>query len=166
MATSWFNIIPHSQWGKTAPSGVIAVGVTSGSAEYNTINNDQNGTGFSYKGQTYDLWNGPFTSQAQAQSNVNGASGWTTAGIIAGAAIGEIAGNTQGGAITGEKTGTAVGNSINSVSQFLTGLTSGNLWIRVAKVAIGGVILVVGIAKLTGIEKGIVGTAVKAAPLL
>jgi hypothetical protein len=166
MTTSWFNIIPHSQWGKIAPSGVVAVGVTTNSTEYNTINNDQNGTGFAYNGKEYDLWNGPFSSQAQAQSDVNGASGWTTAGIIAGAAIGEVAGNIQGSAVTGESAGTSVGNSIDSVSQFLSGLTSANLWIRVAKVAIGGVILIVGIAKLTGVEKGIVGTAVKAAPLL
>lgn len=56
-----------------------------------------------------------------------------------------------------------------SVGGFLAGLTSGNLWVRVAKVAIGGVILVVGLAKLTGADQkapAIVRTAVKAAPLL
>lgn len=55
------------------------------------------------------------------------------------------------------------------VTGFLHGLTSANLWIRVAKVIAGGVILTVGLVKLTGLESrapAIIGKAVKAAPLL
>ena len=58
---------------------------------------------------------------------------------------------------------------ITSVVQFLSGLTSANLWIRVAKVIAGGVILIVGLVKLTGLDSrapAVVQTAVKAAPLL
>ena len=55
---------------------------------------------------------------------------------------------------------------VASVTDFLSGFTSKNLWVRVAKVAVGGIILIVGLAKLTGAEKGIAGAAVKAAPLL
>lgn len=65
---------------------------------------------------------------------------------------------------------TAAGEAgVSSVTGFLGGLTSANLWIRVAKVIAGGVILIVGLVKLTGLEDkagGIVQTAVKAAPLL
>jgi hypothetical protein len=57
-------------------------------------------------------------------------------------------------------------SGVDAIGSFFDGLTEANLWIRVAKVALGGIILLVGIAKLTGIEKGVVGTAVKAAPLL
>jgi hypothetical protein len=165
-STSWFNIIPHSQWGKTAPSGILAVGVTTGSTEYNVINTDLNGTGFSYKGSTYDLWNGPFTSSAEAQQNVNGASGWTIAGIVGASAIQGLTSGAGPSVAQGASAGTAVGKSVSSVTDFLSDLTAANLWIRVAKVAIGGIILIVGLAQLTGIEKGIVGTTVKAAPLL
>jgi hypothetical protein len=60
-------------------------------------------------------------------------------------------------------------SAISNVDQFVSALGSANLWIRVAKVTIGGVILIVGLAKLTGLDAkapGIVKTAVKAAPLL
>jgi len=59
--------------------------------------------------------------------------------------------------------------AISSVEDFLQGLTSANLWIRVAKVTVGGVILIVGLVKLTGVDKaagGIAAKAVKVAPLL
>lgn len=59
-------------------------------------------------------------------------------------------------------------NPFSSVLGFLQGLTSANLWVRVAKVAIGGAILIIGISKLTGIDKqvAVLGKAVAKAPLL
>lgn len=60
-------------------------------------------------------------------------------------------------------------NPLQGVLGFLGILTTQNLWIRVAKVAIGGTILIVGLAKLTGADQqigGIVKTAVTKAPLL
>jgi hypothetical protein len=56
-----------------------------------------------------------------------------------------------------------------TLGDFLSALSSANTWIRVAKVAIGGTIVIVGLAKLTGADKslgGITAKAVKAAPLL
>jgi hypothetical protein len=58
---------------------------------------------------------------------------------------------------------------IGSISGFLTALSSANTWIRVAKVTIGGVILIVGLAKLTGADQkagSFAAKAIKAAPLL
>lgn len=58
---------------------------------------------------------------------------------------------------------------VSSLQGFLGNITSANLWIRVAKVVLGGVILTVGIIELSGQSKnvkGIAGKAVKAAPLL
>jgi hypothetical protein len=70
----------------------------------------------------------------------------------------------------------AVGNvvgagdtAIGSVEDFLQGLTSANLWIRAAKIFLGGAMLLVGLVKLTGIDtkaKGIASTAIKAAPFV
>jgi hypothetical protein len=55
------------------------------------------------------------------------------------------------------------------INNFLSALGSASLWIRVAKVAVGGAVLITGLVKLTGIDKtagGIAAKAVKAAPLL
>lgn len=56
-----------------------------------------------------------------------------------------------------------------SVETFINDLSSANLWIRVAKVTIGGTLLIVGLAKLTGADQkigGVAAKAVKIAPLL
>jgi hypothetical protein len=55
---------------------------------------------------------------------------------------------------------------LGTIGNFFSGLTQANLWIRVLKGVIGGALMLVGIAKLTGVQKGIAGTAVKVAPLL
>lgn len=55
---------------------------------------------------------------------------------------------------------------ISSVTDFLGGLTSANLWIRIAKGIIGGALILLGAAKLTGIDNKVANAAVKAAPLL
>lgn len=62
-----------------------------------------------------------------------------------------------------------VGNPLAAIGAFFGGLTQANLWIRVAKVIAGGLILTVGLVKLTGFDAkapGIVRSAVKVAPLL
>ncbi len=56
-----------------------------------------------------------------------------------------------------------------SVTDFLNALANPHLWIRVVKVIAGGVILIVGLVKLTGLDSrapAVVRSAVKAAPLL
>jgi hypothetical protein len=66
----------------------------------------------------------------------------------------------------GPKTGTGWEQSLEN---FLAAISSQNLWIRVAKVAIGGTLLIVGVAKMTGADVkigGVVRKATKLAPLL
>jgi hypothetical protein len=48
----------------------------------------------------------------------------------------------------------------------ITGINTKYLVARIAKIAIGGILVIVGVAHMTGFSKGIVGTAVKAAPFL
>ena len=76
---------------------------------------------------------------------------------------GPNASNPLGAALQG-----STGVSLASVEQFFGDLSSANLWIRVAKVIIGGALLIVGLAKLTGADKSVavLGKAVAAAPLL
>jgi hypothetical protein len=60
-------------------------------------------------------------------------------------------------------------NPVQDINGFLSDITSANLWIRVAKIAIGGAILIVGLAKLTGTDQKLgnaVSSGVKYAPLL
>lgn len=62
-----------------------------------------------------------------------------------------------------------IGAKFSSPLQFLDDLANPLLWIRVAKVGVGSVILLIGLAKLTGADQkigGIAAKAVKAAPLL
>jgi hypothetical protein len=56
----------------------------------------------------------------------------------------------------------------SGLASFLGALSSANTWIRVAKVAIGGTMLIVGISKITGLDSKapLLAKAVKAAPLL
>lgn len=56
-------------------------------------------------------------------------------------------------------------SDVVAVTSFLGDLTSANLWVRVAKVIIGGVLIIVGAANLVGADK-VVHKAAKAAPLL
>lgn len=55
---------------------------------------------------------------------------------------------------------------LGTIGDFFSGLTQANLWVRILKGVIGGALILIGTAKLTGVEKGIAGKAVKVAPLL
>lgn len=59
---------------------------------------------------------------------------------------------TPSGAAGAVAQGSPLGSAITSVEGFVSAFGDKNLWIRVAKVVIGGSILIVGIAKLTGFE--------------
>jgi hypothetical protein len=56
-------------------------------------------------------------------------------------------------------------SAVASVEDFLSLLTSGDLWIRVVKVLAGGIILAIGLAHLTGADKKLGGIASKAVTL-
>jgi hypothetical protein len=62
--------------------------------------------------------------------------------------------------------GVSVLSGIGAVGQFFNDLRDPTVWIRVGKILVGGVLLLVGLAKMTGFDKGIAGKAVKVAPLL
>jgi hypothetical protein len=76
-------------------------------------------------------WDGPYT-WAQAQTAIK-------EGGLAGAphAVAKAAGDATGV------------NQIKSVTDFLSRLAEGNTWIRVAEVALGLMLIAVGVAKLT-----------------
>jgi hypothetical protein len=61
--------------------------------------------------------------------------------------------------------GSPVGSAISSVEGFVSAFGNKTLWIRVAKVALGGAILIVGVVELTGIS-GKVANTVKKMPII
>ena len=108
---------------------------------------------------------GPYTSQAAANAAIPA----IQAGSPAQGTVKQLAGS-------GLPVVAPVASALNTAQSweqalidFLQGLTSANLWIRVAKVTVGGVILIVGISKLTGLDEkagSIASKAVKIAPFL
>jgi hypothetical protein len=77
-----------------------------------------------------------------------------------------------GGSVTaaGDATGDIATGTVKGLDQFLSNplfgfltiFTNGELWIRVAKVVIGGIVLIVGLAHMSGASNAIASTARKA----
>lgn len=119
--------------------------------------------------ETYGMHGYPTEAQAEAHPNSVNAIEKTqvNAWIVA---ANDITGNPGKDAAHAAKSAASAAGSatgISSVVDFLKGLTTANLWIRVAKVAAGGIMLMVGLAHLTGFSSSpTVNKAVKMAPLL
>lgn len=91
-------------------------------------------------------------AQAEAEARKEFPTGKTptTAGITPGSIASATAGNLLGG--------------LGSIT--FGGLSGTNILIRAAKMIIGSVIMLIGLAKLTGLQSGLAVKAVKAAPFL
>jgi hypothetical protein len=108
---------------------------------------------------------GPYTTQAAANAAIPAIQKATPAKGTVGQVADDNSSNPVGkaaGAVAGAE------SDVSSIEGFLSGLTSANLWIRVAKVTIGGAILLVGLIKLTGVlsSNSVAQKTLKVAPLL
>jgi hypothetical protein len=101
--------------------------------------------------------NGPYKTQAAANAAIPAINKAHPSGGVLQQVTAAAAGTNSPG---------AGGGSGTSVLGFLSALSSANTWVRVAKVAIGGVILIVGIAKLSGMNSSVAAKAIKVAPFL
>ena len=109
---------------------------------------------------------GPFTTQAEADKAIPAIRKANPAPGVLGQVAKDNNSNPVGKAA---KAAQDAGSAFTSLDSFFSSLGDPNLWIRVAKVAVGGIILIVGLAKLTGADNkigGIVKKTVSAAPLL
>ena len=122
-------------------------------------------TGLDEKAAAADGFHG-YATQAEAQANPNSLNPLTR--IEAEAFVPGTFANNPDKSVAGAAGSAAASAIPPSVTGFLGDLSSANLWIRVAKVIIGGALLIVGLAKLTGADKSVavLGKAVAAAPLL
>jgi len=113
---------------------------------------------------------GPYTTQPLANAAIPAIQKANPSPGVLGQVAKDNSSNPLGAAANIASDATQAGSTaIGTVENFLQGLTSRNLWIRVAKITIGGAILIVGLAKLTGADKavgGLASKAVKVAPLL
>jgi hypothetical protein len=103
-----------------------------------------------------------FTSR-QAALNYVASQGHKPVTTPAAAAGGQAALNV------GSKAAAAVGNPLDwlsNIGQFFSALTQPNLWLRLTKVLLGGVLVVAGLIKLTGTDKKVYGIAGMAASKL
>jgi hypothetical protein len=105
---------------------------------------------------------GPFTTQAAANAAISAIQKANPAPGVLGQVAKDNSSNPLGAAAN-------AASDISSSVGFLSTLGEANTWIRIAKVVAGGMILIVGLLKLTGADKAIGGAAAKAvkvAPLL
>jgi len=103
---------------------------------------------------------GPYTTQAAANAAIPAIEAAVpSAGTLAQAAH-DNASNPLGGIAS------FTGGILNGFSAVIGGLSGTNILIRGAKMIIGAVILLIGLAKLTGLSNGVAAKAIKAAPFL
>lgn len=90
------------------------------------------------------VW-GPYSTQQEAANRAAqvGANGDTTSQSLTG--LGNAAASTLGNPLTG----------LAAIGDFFSRLTEADTWIRVGKVLAGGVLLIIGLAHMTGAENGI-----------
>jgi hypothetical protein len=98
-----------------------------------------------------------FATQAEAEAFVKARNGSFTLSTNPVKAIVQAA---TGNATAADQSKSAItdvedSTGISSVADFLQGLTDANLWIRVAKVAVGGIMILIAVAKITGAESAI-----------
>ncbi len=103
---------------------------------------------------------GPYTTQAAANAAIPAIEkAVPSAGVLAQAAH-DNASNPLGSGLS------FAGTILNGFTAAIGGLSGTNILIRGAKMILWSVIMLIGLAKMTGLTQGIAGKAVKLAPLL
>lgn len=149
MATVWWWVVKPSETGASSrPKDARLVSTPDSGSEYNTL----------LSGGTYGnmaRYQGPFTSKSAAEQAPPG-----------GGSLGDVIG---AGAAAGVGNATGLGNISNPLSglaaigDFFSRLTESSTWIRAAKILVGGAILLIGIAHVTGME-GKIGDLARKVP--
>jgi len=105
-----------------------------------------------YGGQDLVKWQGPFATEAQALAAQNPQ---------------QQSANPVNNAVNAAENSSTVGNALSipaSIGNFFAALGEANTWIRVAKVIIGGALVLIGLAHMSGADNA-VATAARRVPL-
>lgn len=154
VAETWWIVVPSAaeQNVTATPKDAVIAEVTDTSPQYRTWLSTDSG-GAAYQGKTYYRRQGPFTSLAAAQAAYK--TGATNAASpIPGVDI------TPGGGLTPADPLNAI-PGLAQIGDFFAALTQANTWIRVAKVAVGGALLIIGLAHMTGASNAVASAARK-----
>lgn len=165
MAVAWFVVAPKGQsqgsfTNPKVPDGSRLAEVDTSSAAYK----EWLGNG------AYGNWQvvmGPFPTEAAAKA------AHPPAGLSAVLTAAGLAAQVAAQSALGSEPnlpGPTVSNPLDwlsNIGQFFSALTQPNLWLRVAKVLLGGTLVIAGLIKLTGTDKkayGVVGMAASRLP--
>jgi hypothetical protein len=151
MATDYFVLVPKASEmnvSGTVPDAFI-VSVAQGSPVDKQLTGNYTGK-VTVGGKSGYLRAGPYTSRADAQAYLKvGAKDASTP--IPGVSIKPGGGVTVHNPLTG----------LDAIGAFFNTLTQSNTWVRVAKVIVGGALLIAGIAHITGASGQIMDVARK-----
>lgn len=166
-ATAWFVVFPASEHpGNAFPANAKVVSAQVGSPAYNAwVGNGA----YTIQGTSWQVDAGPFSTEAQAKDwkpgpiTVGDWVGLGIAGVLAGAGNEP---NPQTSVGVGASVGTAVDSTTSAIAQFLKYPEKVLAWIgnrqnivRVAKVVIGGTMVLVGLNMLTKNETSVTTSA-------
>ena len=148
MTNTWFVMIPPSYASKSAAEKELVdfrVQYAAGSQAWADANAGKIlSASESGEGQQLVKWQGPFATEAEAQAAQKPQ---------------QQSVNPLNNAVNAAENSNTPLSGINAIGQFFNNLTHANTWIRVAKVIIGGALVIVGLVHITGVG----GTAADAA---
>lgn len=147
MTNTWFVMIPPSYASKTTQEKELVdfvVSFPAGSQAWNDANAGrvlsaaESNTGSAGVGEQLVKWQGPFATQAEAHTAANPQ---------------QQSANPVNDAVNAAQNSSGLSIPA-SIGNFFAALGEANTWIRVAKVIVGGVLLIVGLVHITGADSG------------
>jgi hypothetical protein len=163
MASGWFIIAPYGESTGSGLSGTIPKGAKAydaSGATYTALNNDflnDNATPVIIGGSKWEPVMGPFPTQAAAVQATPPS--WQS--VLAGSVEGAVTGSTP---LPQPSPAAELTSWETAIGKFVEALDSKNLWVRVTKVAVGSIMIIAGLAKITGTDKAITDVAKGAIP--
>jgi len=154
MANTWFVMIPPSYASKSTSEKELVdfvISYTAGSQAWNdasagrVVQGAEGNTGNPQVSEQLVKWQGPFATQAEAHTAANPQ---------------QQSANPASDAVNAAQNSNGLSLPA-SIGSFFAALGNSNTWIRVAKVIVGGVLLIVGLVHITGAAGAVADTARK-----
>lgn len=168
MASGWFIVAPFgastgSGFTGTVPPGSKVYYATG--SNYTILNNDfssNNATPVIIGGKKWEVVLGPFATKQEAESASPASALSVIAGVVA-AGVATAGGGTNpaGEFGAGQQAASNALSGLSAIGDFFSRLAQANTWVRVGKVVVGGLMLIIGVSKMTGADNQIVRLASK-----
>ena len=154
MVNTWFVMIPPGYASKSDAEKELVdfrISYPAGSQAWKDANagkivqGAEGNTGNPQVSEQLVKWKGPFATEAQAKTAQNPQ---------------QQSVNPVNDAVNAAQNSNAI-PGLSQIGSFFGALTSANTWIRVAKVIVGGVLLIVGLVHITGADNAVASIARK-----